>query len=30
VQMLNVPEWDGTPFVGGDLFVLKKGNPTAR
>jgi hypothetical protein len=30
VQFLNAPEWDGVPFVVGQLFVLTKGNRTAR
>lgn len=30
MQILNVPQWDGKPSVVGDVFVLKKGNRTAR
>lgn len=30
MQYLNPPQWNGKPFVVGDLFVLKKGNHTAR
>jgi hypothetical protein len=30
VQLLNLPRWNGEPFVVGDLFVLKKGDRAAR
>jgi hypothetical protein len=30
VQFPKVPGWDGVPFVVGQLFVLTKGNRTAR
>lgn len=30
MRFLNAPEWDGKPFVVGDVFVLTKGARTAR